>query len=390
MGWVSGAILSVVLARSHEGGEAGFTRNLWLFATFFTMSATVWMEMLAKPGALARAQGSLSSFPRPIRSLRRRSRRVSRYVQVTRIAAKHGLGRSLGVPEDDGASAAGGRAPVAIRVRRALEEGGGVFVKLGQVLSTRSDLLPPAITEELARLQDRVSLADRDAVRALLESELGEPAGSAFADFDWTPLAAASIGQVYRARLHTGGEVIVKVQRPGIAEAIERDLEVLLQLAATLEARAPWAATYRVTELANVDQAWINSKYGIPGDRYMDYAILRGDPSDGLPGVAGIGEKTASELLRKYGSLDAILAATDLSPSIRVKLTRAADYLVGARQVVPLAEDCPVESGDGAIPIGPAHADEVRALVDRYGLAGPIERLNAAVRPAGAAARVHP
>jgi len=134
-----------------------------------------------------------------------------------------------------------------------------------------------------------------------------------------------------------------------------------------------------VSELANVDQAWINAKYAIPGDRYMDYAIMRGDPSDGLPGVAGIGEKTASELLRKYGSLDKILAAQDLSPSIRVKLNRAADYLVGARQVVPLAEDCPVEGGDGSIPNAPAHPEEVRALVDRYGLAGPIERLNAAV-----------
>ena len=141
-----------------------------------------------------------------------------------------------------------------------------------------------------------------------------------------------------------------------------------------------------VSELANVDQAWINAKYGIPGDRYMDYAILRGDPSDGLPGVAGIGEKTASDLLRKYGSLDGILGAKDLSPSVRVKLTRAADYLVGARRVVALAEDCPVEGGDGSVPSAPAHPARVRALVDRYGLAGPIERLNAAVRLASATA----
>src|SRR5207245_10995899 len=62
-----------------------------------------------------------------------------------------------------------------------------------------------------------------------------------------------------------------------------------------------------VTELAHVDEAWIHAKYGIPGDRYFDYAVLRGDPSDGLPGVRGIGEKTASDLLRKYGSLDALL-----------------------------------------------------------------------------------
>ena len=141
-----------------------------------------------------------------------------------------------------------------------------------------------------------------------------------------------------------------------------------------------------VSELANVDQAWINAKYGIPGDRYMDYAILRGDPSDGLPGVAGIGEKTASDLLRRYGSLDGILTAPDLSPSVRVKLTRSAEYLVGARRVVALAEDCPVEGGDGTIPTGPAQPDQVRALVDRYALAGPVDRLNAAVRLASATA----
>src|SRR5256712_6183341 len=85
-----------------------------------------------------------------------------------------------------------------------------------------------------------------------------------------------------------------------------------------------------VTELAHVDEAWIHAKYGIPGDRYFDYAVLRGDPSDGLPGVRGIGEKTASELVRKYGSLDAILAAKDLSLTIRAKLRASADYLVSA------------------------------------------------------------
>ncbi|MBI2324993.1 MAG: 5'-3' exonuclease [Chloroflexi bacterium] len=139
-----------------------------------------------------------------------------------------------------------------------------------------------------------------------------------------------------------------------------------------------------VSELAPVDQAWVNAKYGIPGDRYMDYAILRGDPSDGLPGVAGIGEKTASDLLRRYGSLDAILAARDLSPTVRAKLNRGADYLVRARRVVALAEDCPVEGGTGEIPDAPVHAERLRALQDRLGIAGPLDRLRAGVRLASA------
>ena len=89
-----------------------------------------------------------------------------------------------------------------------------------------------------------------------------------------------------------------------------------------------------VSDLAEVDEAWIANKYGIPGDRYLDYALLRGDPSDGLPGVAGIGEKTASALLRRYGSLDAALAAPDLDPAVRLKLKRSAEYLDAARRVV--------------------------------------------------------
>jgi 5'-3' exonuclease len=141
-----------------------------------------------------------------------------------------------------------------------------------------------------------------------------------------------------------------------------------------------------VSDLANVDQAWIHEKYRIPGDRYMDYAILRGDPSDGLPGVAGIGEKTASELLRKYGSLDGILAANDLSPTIRSKLHRAADYLIGARRVVAMAEDCPVVGGTGELPATPRDPAALKEVTERYGLVAAAERVVAALRLASAAA----
>ena len=130
-----------------------------------------------------------------------------------------------------------------------------------------------------------------------------------------------------------------------------------------------------VTELAHVDEAWIHAKYGIPGDRYFDYAVLRGDPSDGLPGVRGIGEKTASDLVRKYGSLDAILAARDLSPTVRAKLRASADYLVAARKVVLMPRDAPVTSGEGTLPRTPAHPERVLALAKRYALEGAAKRL---------------
>src|SRR5437762_9675734 len=124
-----------------------------------------------------------------------------------------------------------------------------------------------------------------------------------------------------------------------------------------------------VSELAHVDQAWIHAKYGIPGDRYLDYAVLRGDPSDGLPGVRGIGEKTASQLLAKYGSLDGVLAAKDLSPTIRAKLNASKDYVVAARTVVGPVLDCDIEvTGDGAIPKTPPEPMHVAALAQRYGV----------------------
>ena len=130
-----------------------------------------------------------------------------------------------------------------------------------------------------------------------------------------------------------------------------------------------------VSALARVDAAWVHQKYGIPGDRYIDYALLRGDPSDGLPGVPGIGEKTASALLAKYGSLEAILSATDLSPTIRGRLKAAGDYLVAARRVVAPVTDCPVTGGDGTIPRAPARPDELLALAKQFGLEGAVTRV---------------
>jgi 5'-3' exonuclease len=134
-----------------------------------------------------------------------------------------------------------------------------------------------------------------------------------------------------------------------------------------------------VTELAEVDEAWITNKYGIPGDRYLDYALMRGDPSDGLPGVTGIGAKTASDLLRRYGSLDAALAATDLNATVRQRLNRSAEYLAAARRVVAPVADVPVRGGDGTIPSAPRDPQRARALGERYGLSGSVDRLIAAL-----------
>jgi ubiquinone biosynthesis protein len=192
-GWLAALALSLAIA-SGDTGAPGFTRNLWVFAAVFTMSASVWVELLAKPGALARAQRGLVSVPRPLRALRRSSRRLSRYAQITGIAVRYGFGPLLGLgqPAAEDAAAAQPAAPAARRLRQALEECGGMFVKLGQVLSTRADLLPAGVVAELSRLQDQVAPAPSEQVLALLEAELGRPVGEVFAELDPEPLAACT------------------------------------------------------------------------------------------------------------------------------------------------------------------------------------------------------
>ena len=135
------------------------------------------------------------------------------------------------------------------RLRLALEELGPIFIKFGQALSTRRDLLPPDIADELAKLQDRVPPFDAAAARAQIEAALGRPVGAIFAEFGAEALAAASIAQVHAARLHDGREVVVKVLRPGMAAVIGRDLEVLHALAALAERYWPDARRLRPREV---------------------------------------------------------------------------------------------------------------------------------------------
>jgi ubiquinone biosynthesis protein len=118
------------------------------------------------------------------------------------------------------------------RLRLALEELGPIFVKFGQALSTRRDLIPVDIADELAKLQDRVPPFDSDVAIATIEAALGAKLGDTFGSFDSTPLAAASVAQVHAATLKSGQEVVIKLLRPGMHEVIDLDLEVLDALAA--------------------------------------------------------------------------------------------------------------------------------------------------------------
>ena len=174
--------------------------------------------------------------------------RARRYAQVSNIARRNGLVRQVRARPRFGDHER--NVAFARSLRRTLEEAGVSFVKLGQLMSTRDDLLPPEFITELRSLQDEVVPVPWTMVRDLLAAELGAPADEVFTQFEQQPLAAASIGQVHRATLHSGEQVVIKVQRPGITTVVDRDLDIVLRVAASLEQRAAWARDLGAVELA--------------------------------------------------------------------------------------------------------------------------------------------
>jgi 5'-3' exonuclease len=129
-----------------------------------------------------------------------------------------------------------------------------------------------------------------------------------------------------------------------------------------------------------VDEAAVTAKYGIPGRAYADFATLRGDPSDGLPGVPGVGEKTAAALVTAYGGLPGLLAALDagdtaMPAGARLKLAAAREYLAAAESVVRVACDVPIPAYDDRLAAAPAQPEQLVALSERWGLDGPLNRV---------------
>lgn len=140
----------------------------------------------------------------------------------------------------------------------------------------------------------------------------------------------------------------------------------------------------RGKEMARIDQAWLQEKYAVAtGEAYADMAVLRGDPSDGLPGVPGIGEKTAAALLAAHGDLAGVIRAAEspdggLTATQRARIAGAAEYLAAAPGVVRVVRDVPLPRLDAAVSRVPAHPEELARLAERWGLQSPVRRLLAA------------
>lgn len=188
-----------------------------------------------------------------IDAIARLERHAKRLGEIAAVLGKYGLADMFGgfdypwlnnrLRSADGQMLAG--VPTAAKVRLALTELGTTGIKLGQMLSTRADLIGPELTAELAELQANVPAELAETARQILQTDLGRSVDQLFAEFDDTPLAAASIAQVHCARLHTGERVVVKVRRSGIEAKVGTDLEIVQALAELLEKHSPALRPYQ-------------------------------------------------------------------------------------------------------------------------------------------------
>ncbi len=183
---------------------------------------------------------------------------LDRYRQIVGVLADEGLDNLLDVTGLRHFQPVGRRLrperespePFGVRLRHTLERLGPTFVKLGQVASTRPDLIPEDVIDELRKLQDDVAPFPDDEAFALIESQLGAPVDELFTKFDRTPIAAASLGQVYCAELGEDREIVVKVQRPNVDHVVETDLDILVTQARFVATHSEFGETYDVLAIA--------------------------------------------------------------------------------------------------------------------------------------------
>jgi len=242
-------IITAIAGSSVSSKHPGLLPGLWFVFLGVVIAMLVGMIFLVIAEALA-PSGSLPGPLYVLRGTRRMGSRARRYSQITRILARHGLIPYLRGGRRSELATADGRARLARSLRLALEDGGVTFIKLGQVLSTRRDLLPPEFVSELSRLTDDAPTVPWADVRQVLEESLAAPVGETFASIDEKPLAAASIAQVHAATLPSGERVVVKIRRPGVTAVVAADLDIVERLATRLERGTRWGRSVGAIALA--------------------------------------------------------------------------------------------------------------------------------------------
>ncbi len=293
VGWPRTIVLSLVIQAGSAGLLTWVGQTLGLDTTLHSQTLGQTFAILALVlawliGVQVAVLAVLEAFvptgtlPGPVafvRSLPARRRRAARYTAIVRIAAKHGLGAYL---RPTGSGTGQPASKVARSLRAALTEGGVTFIKLGQMLSSRPDLLPEAYIAELSSLQDRVPPQPWSDVERVLEQELGCAVDEVFTRIDHAPLAAASVGQVHRGILRTGEEVVVKVQRPGARRQVTADLDIILRLGAWLQRTTGWGRVLGTRALAEGFAASL--------DEELDYRVELANMRAVAAGLAATGQ----------------------------------------------------------------------------------------------------
>lgn len=259
-------ILNFIVDRSGliKNGKVMVTPGI---ASLFVILTFAWVFALGLTSlVIAEAIAPTGTLPSPLSLItgwKARRRRTKRYLQIITIATRNGLGGFLGGRVRTGPDR--GPAQIARSLRRALNEAGVTFVKLGQMISTRRDLVPDEFIVELSTLQTRAEPVPWSRIEPAIVATLGRPIQEVFSLIDPEPLASASVAQVHEAQLLDGSDVVVKVQRPGARQQVTSDLEIILRLARWLNRVTPWGRSLGVYRLAQ--------GFAASMDEELDYTV---------------------------------------------------------------------------------------------------------------------
>ena len=253
---------------------------------------------------------------------------LQRYREIARLLWKYGrsdLVMQLGMDDAvaaDQQEAVNSRVdkPTAEALADDLEAMGPTYVKLGQVLSGRPDLIPQTYIDALTRLQDKVKPFPFEQVKQIVEAELGVRISKGFSYFDEQPLAAASLGQVHRAALRDGREVVVKVQRPNIVTQIAEDFEVIAQIAAFLERHNDWSRRQRLAEI--VEQLRVSIQHELDYEREAQSLVIMGRNMEGFATSLYVPQPINDYSTRRVLTMEYVpgVKITSLSPLARMEM----------------------------------------------------------------------